>query len=118
MSSIVHVNETTFEAEVRNSSTPVLVDFYAKWCGPCRMLAPVLDQLAEEFEGRVRVVKVDVDEAPTLARDHGIEAMPTLATFAGGVELNRVVGAPGAAALRETLDELSRVNSPVAVAST
>ena len=81
---MTEVNKTTFEREVLQSSLPVLVDFYADWCGPCQMMAPVIHQLAEEYEGKVKMVKVNVDEAQELAMSFGVSSIPTLAYFQGG----------------------------------
>lgn len=81
---MTEVNKTTFEREVLQSSLPVLVDFYADWCGPCQMMAPVIHQLAEEYEGKVKMVKVNVDEAQSLAVSCGVSSIPTLAYFEGG----------------------------------
>lgn len=114
MSSVQHVNESSFQTEVLNASQPVLVDCFAQWCGPCRMLAPTLDQLATEFAGRAKIVKVDVDESPQLARQLRIEAMPTLILFENGQEVDRIVGAPPAAHLRQMLS--SRAAPPAASA--
>ncbi|MCA8997344.1 MAG: thioredoxin [Planctomycetaceae bacterium] len=104
MKTVQHVNESNFRSEVLNSSQPVLVDCFAQWCGPCRMLSPVLDQLAGEFAGRAKVVKVDVDQSLNLARALHVEAMPTLILFQNGREIDRVVGAPPAAHLRRMLE--------------
>ncbi len=82
-----------FEQEVLRATEPVLVDFYATWCGPCRALAPTLDELAGDLAGRARVVKLDVDEAPGLARQYGISSIPCLVVFRGGREVGRLVGA-------------------------
>ena len=81
---MTEVNKTTFEREVLQSSLPVLVDFYADWCGPCQMMAPVIHQLAEEYEGKVKMVKVNVDQAQELAMSFGVSSIPTLAYFQGG----------------------------------
>ncbi len=78
------VNEKTFEQEVLQSGLPVLVDFYADWCGPCRMMAPVVHELAEAYEGKMKAVKVNVDEAGALAASYGVSSIPTLAYFEGG----------------------------------
>lgn len=82
-----------FEQKVLHASEPVLVDFHATWCGPCHALAPALDELARDLAGRVRVVKLDVDEAPHLARDYQVSSIPCLVVFKGGREVGRLVGA-------------------------
>ena len=82
-----------FEEKVLRATEPVLVDFFATWCGPCRALAPILDELAIDLAGRVGVVKVDVDQAPELAREHRISSIPCLVVFKGGREVGRIVGA-------------------------
>jgi len=81
---ILEVTESSFESQVINSETPVLVDFWADWCGPCRMIAPVLDQLADEFDGRAIIAKINVDDQPELARKHDIMTIPTLMVFKNG----------------------------------
>jgi thioredoxin 1 len=78
------VSDTTFDSEVLNSSEPVLVDFFAEWCGPCKAMAPALEQVAEELKGKVKVVKVDVDQSPAVTGKYGIRAMPTLILFKDG----------------------------------
>lgn len=78
------VSDATFEAEVLKSAEPVLVDFFAEWCGPCKAMAPALDQVAKELAGKVKVVKVDVDQNPGVTGTYGIRAMPTLILFKGG----------------------------------
>ena len=115
MSHVQLVNDDSFKSEVLNATQPVLVDCFAQWCGPCRMLAPVLDQLAAEFEGRAKIVKIDVDESPALAQKLSIQAMPTLILFDEGQEVDRTVGAPPAAALRQLLS--SRINGPPTVST-
>lgn len=82
-----------FDEAVLRATEPVLVDFFATWCGPCRAMAPTLDELAIDLAGRVRVVKLDVDEAPELAREHRISSIPCLVLFKGGREVERIVGA-------------------------
>ena len=89
---MTEVNKTTFEREVLQSSLPVLVDFYADWCGPCQMMAPVIHQLAEEYEGKVKMVKVNVDQAQELAMSFGVSSIPTLAYFQGGQVKGSSVG--------------------------
>lgn len=86
------VDDQTFEQEVLRSDTPVLVDFWAAWCGPCRMVAPVVEQIAEEKGEKLRVVKLDVDANPMSAGRYGVRAIPTLILFKGGREAERLVG--------------------------
>ncbi len=102
MSKTVHVTEATFEEQVLLSEEPVIVDFYADWCGPCKMLAPVLEQIASE-RGNVRVAKVNVDEQPHLAERFGVRGIPYLALFEGGQLRKQVVGYRPKAALEESL---------------
>ena len=89
----VAVTTDTFEEEVLNSEVPVLVDFWAEWCGPCRQVAPVMDQIAEEYEGKVKVAKIDVDAESALAGHFGISSIPTIAFFEPGEQPKAVVGA-------------------------
>ena len=87
------VSDMTFEQEVLKSSEPVLVDFFAEWCGPCKAMAPALEQLASELKGKVKVVKVDVDQSPGITTKYAIRAMPTLMMFKGGEVAAQHVGA-------------------------
>lgn len=107
MSQMTEVNDQTFEAEVRQSTLPVLVDFHATWCGPCKMLAPLIEQLATEYAGRVKFVKVDVDQAPGTAAAHQITGVPTLMFYQKGQVADQVVGLAAPAVLRQKLDSLS-----------
>ena len=100
---IEHVNMTSWNT-VTGSSVPVLVDFWAEWCGPCRAIAPVLDELAKEYEGKLKIVKVNVDEAPDIAQQFGIRSIPTLLIFKGGAVIDQSVGASSKAALKTRID--------------
>jgi thioredoxin len=104
----IHVSSVTFHREVVQSPVPVLVDFYADWCGPCRMLTPTLDRLATEFAGRAKIVKVNVDEAPDLADRFQVASIPTLIAFVGGKVVGRAAGLVAEANLRGVLEQLSR----------
>ena len=86
-------DESNFEAEVLQSDLPVFVDFYADWCGPCKMMSPVIDKLAEDYDGRIKVGKVNVDENGDLAVKYGIMSIPNMVFFKGGESVDRVVGA-------------------------
>ena len=89
---VVSVNDVNFETEVLNSDTPVLLDFSATWCGPCKQLAPIIDNVAEKHSGTVKVAKLDIDESPKTANRFGIRSVPTVVIFKGGKEVSRQVG--------------------------
>ena len=107
MKSTIEINEASFETEVIQSSQPVLVDFWAEWCGPCKMLGPVLDEIASEQAGRVKVAKVNVDTNPVLAARFGIQSIPTLLYFAGGEVRDKTVGVTGKRGIISKLEKLA-----------
>ena len=100
----ITVSDATFAAEVERSPLPVLVDAWAPWCGPCRMVAPALEELAAELAGRVRIAKLNVDENPQTASRFDVRSIPTLLVMVGGHELDRIVGAQPKHAIRERLE--------------
>ncbi len=109
MKQTIEINETNFESEVLQSSQPVLVDFWAEWCGPCKMLAPVLEEIAGEQSG-VKIAKVNVDNNPALAARFGIQSIPTLLYFAGGELKDQTVGVIGK---RQIISKLEKLAVPV-----
>jgi thioredoxin 1 len=96
--------EENFESEVTNASEPVLVDFWAEWCGPCQMVGPVIDELASEYKGKAKVGKVDVDNASALASQFGVQNIPTVILFENGQPVERVVGAKRKSDYAQLLD--------------
>ena len=95
MAEIQHINEDNFNELVIDSKTPVLVDFFATWCGPCKMLAPILEQVAEEMGDKVVIAKADIDECMELAQEYGIMSVPTMILFKEGAEVSRNIGFRG-----------------------
>ena len=101
---IVHTNDSNFEADVLKSDKPALVDFWAEWCGPCKMIAPLLDEAAETYADRMSVVKLNVDESPNVAQQFGIRSIPTLMLFKDGAVQAQKLGAMSKSQLTEFLD--------------
>ena len=89
----IQVTDQNFKAEVIDSATPVLVDFWAVWCGPCKMIAPMVEELAKEYNGKLKVAKMDVDSNPKTAMNYGIRSIPTLLVFKGGTVVEQIIGA-------------------------
>ncbi|UCC89383.1 MAG: thioredoxin [Anaerolineales bacterium] len=92
MSKPVHITDSTFDAEVLKSDIPVLTDFWAEWCGPCKVIAPILDQIAVEYDGRIKITKMDVDQNNQTAMQLGVQSIPTLILFKNGQAVERLVG--------------------------
>jgi thioredoxin 1 len=107
MKPTIEVNEANFEAEVLNSAQPVVVDFWAEWCGPCKMLGPVLDEIAAEQSGKAKVAKINVDENSGLAERFGIHSIPTLLYFNGGEVRKKTVGVVSKKTIVSTLEAVS-----------
>ncbi len=105
MSAAEPVTDSSFKQEVLDSPTPVLVDFWAPWCGPCRMVAPVVDAIAKQYEGQLKVVKINTDENPSVASQYGIRSIPTLMIFKGGQRVDMVVGAVPQTNLATTIEK-------------
>jgi thioredoxin 1 len=112
MNNVTEISGENFAMEVLNATTPLLVDFYAPWCGPCKMIAPILDGLAGEFAGRVKIVKVNVDAEPELAERYRITSVPTLLLFHKGRVVESFIGLVSAPTLRSRLEETAVNGAP------
>ncbi|MDD3150007.1 MAG: thioredoxin [Candidatus Gastranaerophilales bacterium] len=105
MSNTLEVTDATFEQDVKKSDVPVLVDFWAPWCGPCRKLSPIIDEIAEEYQGRVKIVKVNTDENTKIAQEYSISGIPSLLVFKDGEAVERMVGLLQKSAITNTVDK-------------
>src|ERR1700720_4060199 len=104
---IVTLTQDNFDQEVLKSATPILVDFWAEWCGPCKMIGPILDELADEYSGRVRIGKVNIDDHQNLASQFGVRAIPTLLMFQNGEVAEQIVGLRSKRDLKASMDKVS-----------
>ncbi len=102
---VAEISDSTFQAEVLKSEVPVLVDFWAPWCGPCRMIAPMVEELAVENQGGLKVAKVNIDDNPEAAQNYGVSSIPTLVIFKGGREVTRFVGVKPKSVYQEHIDQ-------------
>ena len=100
-----HFTDLNFKKEVLESHLPVLVDFWAAWCGPCKMIAPLIDELAKEYAGKMKIGKVDVDSSPKVATEYGIMSIPTIVFFKNGKVMNQLVGAANKSELKRKIEE-------------
>jgi thioredoxin 1 len=106
MATIIEVRDDNFEAEVLKSNLPVLVDFWASWCGPCKAIAPVIEELSKDYEGRLKVAKVNVDDNPATPSRYGVRGIPNLILLKGGVVKEQIVGAVAKARLVDAIEKL------------
>ena len=112
MSELIHVTDATFDSDVLQSETPVLVDFYADWCGPCRLISPMLEEIAEEVDGAFRVAKLDIDANGVTTLKYGVQSIPTLILFKDGRPVERWVGiVPKQVVLTQARDHVSAVEA-------
>ena len=102
---VTHVTDVTFESKVLKNKLPVLVDFWAPWCGPCRMVAPVVDEIGKQYQGQIKVYKVNTDDNPNIASKYGIRSIPTLMIFKQGQRVDMVVGAVPKTTLANTIEK-------------
>ena len=105
MANVPELSESNFQTEVLQATEPVLVDFWAPWCGPCRMIAPLVEELANENAGSLKVAKINVDDAPNIATKYGVSSIPTLMVFKGGEVVERFVGVQPKNRLQAAIDE-------------
>ena len=105
MAKPVNVDDAEFQVSVLDSEVPVLVDFWAEWCGPCKMIAPVVDELAKEFDGKIKFTKLNVDFNPQTSAKYGVRSIPTLLIFKGGAPVDQVVGAVPKSVLQQRLEK-------------
>jgi thioredoxin 1 len=104
-SALVQISDKNFASEVLNSDLPVLVEFWATWCGPCRSISPIVEQLATEFSGKVKVTKLNVDESPATPSQYGVRGIPTLILFKGGKILDQIIGSVPKARLKALIEK-------------
>jgi len=102
---VKEITESTFKTDVLESSQLVLVDFWAPWCGPCRMIAPVVEELSNDYNGKMTAVKINVDDNPSLATRYGVQSIPTIMLFKNGQPVDRVIGAVMKQTLQDTIDK-------------
>ena len=105
MGMVAEVTDSSFQTDVLKSQEPVLVDFWAPWCGPCRMIAPMVEELAAENRGSIKVTKINIDDNPEAAQNYGVSSIPTLMIFKGGEVVERMVGVQPKSRLQQALDE-------------
>ena len=101
----IEINDASFKSEVTDSAIPVLVDFWAPWCGPCKMIAPVLEEIASEYDGKLKVVKINIDENQTTPSNYGVRSIPTLILFKDGKEVEKIIGAQSKENLKQMVDK-------------
>ena len=106
MGDVQQINDSSFEADVLKSDLPVLIDFWAPWCGPCKQIAPVVDELAKEYAGRLKIVKMNVDDNPQTPSKYGVRGIPNLIIFKGGQVRDQIVGAVPKAQLVKAIDQV------------
>lgn len=106
MAQPIHLTDANFSDEIKNSNVPVVVDFWAAWCGPCRMIAPIIDELANEYDGKAMITKVDVDNNQQVAMQYGIRSIPTILMFKNGEQVESIVGAVPKEQIQNKLNSL------------